>query len=101
KGAEALYILGDFFDAWVGDDDDAPIGLEVAQHLRSLSEAGTKIYLMHGNRDFLLGDAFARSAGAEMIKDPIVINLYGRPTLLMHGDSLCTGDTAYLAFRAQ
>lgn len=101
QGAEALYILGDFFDAWIGDDDDSPIGHEVAQQLNALSAKGTKIYLMHGNRDFLLGNEFAAAAGAELIHDPSVIDLYGRPTLLMHGDSLCTEDKDYLVFRQQ
>lgn len=98
---EALYILGDFFDAWIGDDDDAPLAQEVAEHLRALSEKNVAIYLMHGNRDFLLGPAYAQRAGAQLIDEGIVINLYGQPTLLLHGDSLCTMDTDYMAFRAQ
>src|SRR5690606_2735993 len=90
-----------FFDAWIGDDDDSPLGGEVAEQLNALSAKGTRIYLMHGNRDFLLGDAYAESAGAELIHDPSIIDLYGRPTLLMHGDSLCTEDKEYLVFRQQ
>jgi UDP-2,3-diacylglucosamine hydrolase len=101
KNAEALYILGDFFDAWIGDDDDAPLGQEVAEQLRALSAQGTKIYLMHGNRDFLLGHQFAQAAGASLIPEGTIIDLYGCSTLLLHGDDLCTGDTEYLAFRAQ
>lgn len=101
SGAEALYILGDFFDAWIGDDDDAPLNAEVAQHLRQLSDHGTRIYVMHGNRDFLLGENFAKTAGATLIADPTLIDLYGQPTLLMHGDTLCTLDTEYQAFRQQ
>ena len=101
SGAEALYILGDFFDAWIGDDDDAPLNAEVAQHLRQLSDQGTGIYMMHGNRDFLLGENFAKTAGATLIADPTLIDLYGQPTLLMHGDTLCTLDTEYQAFRQQ
>ena len=101
RGTEALYILGDFFDAWVGDDDDSPLCGEVAQQLNALRANGTKIYLMHGNRDFLIGNEFAASAGAELIHDPSIIDLYGRPTLLMHGDSLCTEDKEYLVFRQQ
>ena len=101
QGTEALYILGDFFDAWVGDDDDSPLCGEVAQKLNALSANGTKIYLMHGNRDFLIGNEFAASAGAELIHDPSIIDLYGRPALLMHGDSLCTEDKEYLVFRQQ
>lgn len=101
KGAQALYILGDFFDAWIGDDDDTPLNAEVAAELKALSDAGTRIFLMHGNRDFLLGETFAASAGAQLIADGSVIDLYGCPTLLMHGDSLCTGDKDYMAFRQQ
>jgi UDP-2,3-diacylglucosamine hydrolase len=101
KNAEALYILGDFFDAWIGDDDDAPLGQEVAEQLRALSAQGTKIYLMHGNRDFLLGHQFAQATGASLIPEGTIIDLYGCSTLLLHGDDLCTGDTEYLAFRAQ
>ncbi|UZJ45301.1 UDP-2,3-diacylglucosamine diphosphatase [Marinimicrobium sp. C6131] len=99
RGVEALYILGDFFDAWIGDDDNSELSRAVARALKTLAESGTRIYLMHGNRDFLIGDDFARACGAELLPDPSVINLYGRPTLLMHGDSLCTRDAEYMAFR--
>jgi len=99
QGVEALYILGDFFDAWIGDDDRTELSTAVARALNTLSESGTRIYLMHGNRDFLIGDEFARACGAELLPDPSVINLYGRPALLMHGDSLCTRDAEYMAFR--
>jgi UDP-2,3-diacylglucosamine hydrolase len=98
---QALYILGDFFDAWIGDDDDAPLAQEVANHLRALSKKNIAIYLMHGNRDFLLGHQYAQSAGAQLLDEGTVINLYGQPTLLLHGDSLCTRDQDYMAFRAQ
>ncbi len=101
RGAASLYILGDFFDVWIGDDDDEPLGIQTAQQLRRLHEEGTRIYLMHGNRDFLLGEDFARRAGAELIPEGTVIDLYGCPTLLLHGDSLCTDDQAYQAFRQQ
>lgn len=100
-GAEALYILGDLFDAWIGDDEKTPLSRSVILHLRALADEGTRIYLMHGNRDFLLGQDFARAAGCELLPDPTVINLYGQPTLLMHGDSLCTRDQEYMAFRRQ
>ncbi|MGM8225746.1 UDP-2,3-diacylglucosamine diphosphatase [Cellvibrio sp. ARAG 10.3] len=99
--AEALYILGDFFDAWIGDDDDSPLNAATAHELRQLSDQGTAIFLMHGNRDFLLGEAFATAAGARLLVDPTLIDLYGQPTLLMHGDILCTRDTEYQAFRQQ
>lgn len=99
KNAEALYILGDFFDAWIGDDDDTDLAIQVAEQLQQLSATGVRIYLMHGNRDFLLGSDFAKAAGAELIPEFTVIDLYGTPTILLHGDSLCTKDTAYQHFR--
>ncbi len=97
--AEALYILGDFFDAWIGDDDDSELLQDVASGLHKLSELGVAIYFMHGNRDFLLGKTYASKAGMSLIDDGTVIDLYGTPTLLMHGDTLCTGDTEYQQFR--
>jgi len=97
--AEALYILGDFFDAWIGDDDDSELSQDIASGLHKLSELGVAIYFMHGNRDFLLGAAYASKAGMTLIPDGIVIDLYGTPSLLMHGDSLCTGDIEYQQFR--
>jgi UDP-2,3-diacylglucosamine hydrolase len=101
QNTKALYILGDFFDAWIGDDDDTPLNHEVAIELKALSERGTQIYLMHGNRDFLLGTQFAQAAGAHLIAESTIIELLGTPTLLLHGDELCTGDTEYIAFRKQ
>lgn len=98
---QALYILGDFFDAWIGDDDDAPLAQEVASQLYALSQKKVAIYLMHGNRDFLLGNDYAARAGAQLIEEGVVIDLYGCPTLLLHGDSLCTQDQDYMAFRQQ
>ncbi len=100
--AHALYILGDFFEAWVGDDDlSDPLHTEVAAVLKHLSEGGVPVFLMHGNRDFLLAEAFCQASGATLIADPCVIELYGENTLLMHGDTLCTDDIAYQAFRTQ
>jgi UDP-2,3-diacylglucosamine hydrolase len=100
-GAEQLYILGDFFDAWIGDDDDNALNAEVATELKKLSSTGTQIFLMHGNRDFLLGEKFAAQAGAQLIAEGSVINLYGCPTLVLHGDDLCIDDKDYIAFRQQ
>lgn len=97
--AQALYILGDFFEAWIGDDAISPFQRSIAQALRQLSERGTRIYLMHGNRDFLLGKAFCREAGCTLLPDPCVIELNGERVLLMHGDSLCTQDTSYMKLR--
>lgn len=97
--AEALYILGDFFDAWIGDDDDAPLSQQVAAELLALRNKGVAIYFMHGNRDFLLGDIYAQKAGMELIAEGTVVNLYGQPALLVHGDALCTADQDYQTFR--
>ena len=96
---DALYILGDIFEAWLGDDDDSPLAVQVTDLLAGFTQKGADLYLMRGNRDFLLGPAFAQRVGADLLIDPTVIDLYGTPTLLMHGDSLCTGDTDYQAFR--
>lgn len=101
QGCEQLFILGDLFEAWLGDDDDAPLVAEVAAILRDFTAAGARLGVMVGNRDFLLGPAFCERTGAHLLADPTVIDLYGEPTLLMHGDSLCTGDAAYQAFRRQ
>jgi UDP-2,3-diacylglucosamine hydrolase len=96
---DRLYILGDLFETWIGDDDDAPLAAEIAALLRDYTAAGPALFIMGGNRDFLLGEAFCETAGAQLLADPTVIDLYGEPTLLMHGDSLCTADTQYQAFR--
>lgn len=98
--AEALYILGDFFDAWIGDDDDAELPQQVASELFALHQRGTAIYFMHGNRDFLLGEDYAKQAGMTLIPEGTVISLYGTKTLLVHGDTLCTEDQDYQNFRA-
>ncbi|KRA48719.1 UDP-2,3-diacylglucosamine diphosphatase [Pseudoxanthomonas sp. Root630] len=99
--AEALYILGDLFEAWVGDDDPSETGAFVAARIREVADAGVPVFFIRGNRDFLVGDAFARRAGMRILPDPAVVMLYGKPAILMHGDLLCTGDVAYQAFRAQ
>lgn len=96
KDADALYILGDFFEVWLGDDDDRPFNRHVIDALAALD---VPKFLMHGNRDFLLGEDFCQASGATLLPDPTVIDLYGRPALLMHGDSLCTRDEQYMAVR--
>jgi len=102
REATALYILGDLFEYWAGDDElDYPFNGQVAQALKELSASGVAVYLMHGNRDFLIGEEFVRACGARLLPDPMLIDLYGTPTLLMHGDTLCTDDVAYQAFRRQ
>lgn len=99
RAAEALYILGDFFEAWIGDDGMDEFQHAIARALRELSDSGTRIYLMHGNRDFLIGKAFCREAGCTLLRDPSLIDLGGEKILLMHGDSLCTLDVAYMKLR--
>ncbi|MGB8338704.1 MAG: UDP-2,3-diacylglucosamine diphosphatase, partial [Burkholderiales bacterium] len=100
--ADSLYILGDLFEYWIGDDDLAdPFNHNIAQTLRKISDGGVKLYFMHGNRDFLLGEKFAAACGAKLLSDPLLIDLHGTPTLLTHGDALCTDDTEYQAFRKQ
>ena len=99
--ADALYILGDLFEYWAGDDDDDPFNASVLAALHQLASAGVKLYVMHGNRDFLIGKRFAAASGAELLDDPTLLDLYGTRTLLMHGDTLCTDDVRYLEFRAK
>jgi len=100
SGIERLYILGDFFEAWIGDDERTPLQETIAGALKAVSDRGVEIFLMHGNRDFLIGEEFCERAGATLLDDPTVVDLYGTPTLLMHGDSLCTADEEYQKFRA-
>jgi UDP-2,3-diacylglucosamine hydrolase len=101
RHADALYILGDLFEAWVGDDDPSEAGAYVADRLHALTASGVPVYFIRGNRDFLLGDAYARRAGITILPDPAVVMLHGQATLLLHGDLLCTDDLAYQQFRAQ
>jgi UDP-2,3-diacylglucosamine hydrolase len=101
RGAEALYILGDLFEYWAGDDDAGdPFNATVIAALRGCA-AAAPVYLMHGNRDFLLGPRFADAAGVRLIEDPLLVDCNGVATLLTHGDALCTDDTAYMQFRAE
>lgn len=95
----ALYLLGDIFNTWLGDDliPDAFQGF--IQALQQQQQQGTKLYLMVGNRDFMLGEKFARLIGATLLPDPVVVQFYGRSVLLMHGDSLCTDDVSYQRYR--
>ena len=99
RHAKALYILGDFFEAWIGDDAMTPFQQSICQALRQLSDSGTAVYLMHGNRDFLIGQDFCKAAGCTLLADPSVIELAGEQVLLMHGDTLCTRDLAYMKMR--
>ena len=101
--AERLYILGDLFEFWIGDDqlDIDPLARRVAAKLSTLSGKGTQCFFMHGNRDFLIGERFANEAGLEILADPTRIEIGDVNVLLMHGDTLCTDDVAYQSFRAQ
>jgi UDP-2,3-diacylglucosamine hydrolase len=101
RSADAIYILGDLVEAWIGDDDDAELPSRIARATKALSDGGVPVYFMVGNRDFLLGQAYAERAGMQLLDDGTVHSLYGRPTLLMHGDVLCTDDVAYQAVRKQ
>ena len=98
--ADALYILGDLFEYWIGDEGvDHPDHQAIIIGMAALAAGGTPLYVMHGNRDFLMGERFAAATGCTLLPDPTVVDLYGTPTLLMHGDSLCTDDQEYMLFR--
>ncbi len=96
---DALYILGDLFEAWVGDDDDTSFAQTLRKALHTFAQQGTPLYIMPGNRDFLIGHTFCQQTGATLLPDPYLIDLYGERVLLLHGDSLCTQDKKHLFFR--
>ena len=98
--AEALYILGDLFETWVGDDDPDPAKARVCEGLRTLTTGGTGCFVLHGNRDFLIGRDFCRNTGSRLLADPIVLDLDGERVLLTHGDALCTDDHSYQELRS-
>lgn len=99
--AEALYILGDLFNSWAGDDDlDDPFNAEVVGALQGLNRNGVVVYILHGNRDLLMGAKLAYACHATLLNDPVLIDLYGKPTLLSHGDALCTHDAEYQRYRS-
>ena len=100
RAAEALYILGDLFETWIGDDDDEPYREHICAALARLSAHGVPCYVMHGNRDFLLGRGFEARSGAHLLDDPVIADLYGEAVLLTHGDALCTADQPYQRLRA-
>ena len=99
--ASALYILGDLFDAWIGDDDPTPPNNQIRKQLKELVLSGVNVFLQLGNRDFLLGQRFCNETGVILLNDYVVIDLFGTPTLLTHGDLLCTDDLTYQAFRVK
>jgi UDP-2,3-diacylglucosamine hydrolase len=98
--ADALYILGDLFESWVGDDAPDLDQQQAIRAIRSVTDRGVPCFVMHGNRDFLLGGEFCAQSGAQLLSDPLIITLYGEPVLVMHGDALCTDDRAYQRLRA-
>jgi len=100
RAAEALYILGDLFETWVGDDDEDAERARVCAALRALSDAGVACHVCHGNRDFLLGSGFEQRTGCRLLADPTIIDLYGERVLLTHGDALCTADLSYQRLRS-
>jgi UDP-2,3-diacylglucosamine hydrolase len=101
KAGDSLYILGDLFEYWVGDDDDDPFGARIAQALAKVAGRGVAQYFMHGNRDLLIGEAYCDRARMSLLADPFVFDLHGVKTVLLHGDTLCTDDVQYQAFRKQ
>jgi UDP-2,3-diacylglucosamine hydrolase len=101
RHADALYILGDLFEAWIGDDAPEPLHREIAKEIKALVDSGVPCYFIHGNRDFLLGKRFARESGMILLPEEQRLELYGRPVLILHGDTLCTDDAGYQAFRAK
>lgn len=96
---EKLYLLGDLFDTWIGDDNTTPLSTKISDVLANCANHGMKIYFIHGNRDYLIGAKFAKSCNMTLLNDKTVISLYGKKTLLMHGDLLCTDDRAYQTYR--
>lgn len=99
RGAERLYILGDLFEFWIGDDDPDPAYARIQEELRALTASGVSVQVMHGNRDFLIGRGFCQRTGCELIADGTVVTLYGQQVLLLHGDVLCTDDRSYQRLR--
>jgi UDP-2,3-diacylglucosamine hydrolase len=100
RRAEALYILGDLFEYWVGDDDPNPHYAAMKKEIRAISDHGVPVYFMHGNRDFMIGADFATETGAQVLPDPWEVDLYGEDVLLSHGDALCTDDVKYQEIRS-
>lgn len=100
RAARALYVLGDLFELWIGDDDPDPHKRAVIADLRAVADAGVALYFLHGNRDFLLGSRFCEETGGVLLTDPTVVELYGRRALVTHGDALCTDDAPYQKLRA-
>lgn len=99
--ADALYVLGDLFDFWIGDDDPTPFSQSIKEEFKRLTNAGVTCFFVHGNRDFLIGQRFAKQTGVTLLAEESVIDLYGQQAVILHGDTLCTDDVGYLAYRAK
>ena len=99
RGIDALYVLGDLFEMWIGDDDDSPFHQQIKSAFRQLTDSGVPCYFIHGNRDFLIGKQFSQETGVELLPEHTVVDLYGTPTLILHGDTLCTLDEGYQRYR--
>lgn len=99
KGIDALYVLGDLFEMWIGDDDDSPFHQQIKSAFKQLTDSGVPCYFIHGNRDFLIGKRFSAETGVQLLPEHSVIDLYGKPTLILHGDTLCTLDEGYQRYR--
>ncbi len=97
----AIYVLGDLFEYWLGDDDPNPSFAEIKNLLKTLSDKNISLFFMHGNRDFLIGESFAKETGCQILHDPCVIDLFGKKVLISHGDIFCTDDKEYQLFRNQ
>ena len=100
RDAAALYILGDLFETWIGDDDPDPDQRRAIAALKDLTSSGVPCFIMHGNRDFLFGPGFCEATGAQLLPDPVILTIHGTSVLLMHGDALCTDDRSYQRLRA-
>ncbi|MBC7004628.1 UDP-2,3-diacylglucosamine diphosphatase [Photobacterium sp. BZF1] len=99
RGIDALYVLGDLFEMWIGDDDDSPFHQQIKTAFRQLTDSGVPCYFIHGNRDFLIGKRFSQETGVELLPEHTVVDLYGTATLILHGDTLCTLDEGYQRYR--
>ncbi|MGF1679740.1 UDP-2,3-diacylglucosamine diphosphatase [Photobacterium minamisatsumaniensis] len=99
QGIDALYVLGDLFEMWIGDDDDSPFHQKIKHAFKQVTDSGVSCYFIHGNRDFLVGKRFSQETGVQLLPEHTVVDLYGQPTLLLHGDTLCTLDEGYQRYR--
>lgn len=97
--ADALYVLGDLFEFWVGDDDKTPFANQIRTEFKALTDSGVRVFFIQGNRDFLLGKRFCKQTGITLLDDVCTIDLYGKKTVILHGDTLCTDDVDYQKFR--